>query len=515
MIEDNKINKILLVDDEEGIRKVLGITLLDMGYQVFSAENGKQALELFKKHRPAIVLTDIKMPGMDGIEVLKRIKQESPDTEVIVITGHGDMDLAIKSLKYDATDFITKPINDDELEKALQKSRNKIFLRQKLKDYTENLEMLVQQKTERLARASAAGDDQKEDTGYGRLFEQMPGYVAVMDEHYRLTAANRQFKHDFQIDETVNRPCYEILKREKNPCADCPVQNTFKTGKSQNTDMEYVGRKNDRFKVITWTTPLRDKNGSITQVMLMATDISQVLDLQDHLSSLGLMIGSVSHGIKGLLTGLDGGVYLLDSGFSKDDPDKINEGLDIVKLMVGRIKSMVLDILYYTKERDLNLDPMDVTEFCEDIASVAKAKMKPVNIQFQTRFDPNLESVQLNADKDQLQTAFVNIFDNAVDACAEDKKTGGHTICFGAEYKDNTVKFEITDNGTGMTPEVKEKMFTLFFSSKATKGTGIGLFVTNKIIRQHDGTIDVESEDGKGTTFVITIPVSQVKAADD
>ena len=89
---------LLLVDDEEGIRKVLGISLADIGYQVFTAENGEQALRIFQETNPSIVLTDIKMPGMDGIELLQKIKRERPDTEVIMLTGHGDMDLAIKSL---------------------------------------------------------------------------------------------------------------------------------------------------------------------------------------------------------------------------------------------------------------------------------------------------------------------------------------------------------------------------------------------------------------------------------
>jgi DNA-binding NtrC family response regulator len=107
---------ILLVDDEDGIRKVLGIALADMGYQVRTAENGVEALRIFKDERPPIVLTDIKMPEMDGIELLRRLKKISPDTEVIMVTGHGDMDLAIKSVKYEATDFVTKPINAEVLE---------------------------------------------------------------------------------------------------------------------------------------------------------------------------------------------------------------------------------------------------------------------------------------------------------------------------------------------------------------------------------------------------------------
>ena len=139
--------KLLLVDDEAGIRKVLSISLSDIGYTVFTAENGEEALKIFRKETPPIVLSDIKMPGMDGIQLLRTIKHENPDTEVIMITGHGDMDLAIKSLKYRAIDFVTKPINDDVLEIALNRANEKILMRQQLREYTENLEALVREKS--------------------------------------------------------------------------------------------------------------------------------------------------------------------------------------------------------------------------------------------------------------------------------------------------------------------------------------------------------------------------------
>ena len=129
--------KILLVDDEKDIRDVLNLTLTDMGYEVFEAEDGDAALRVFQDVWPPIVLTDIKMPNMDGIELLQKIKHENPEAEVVMITGHGDMDLAVKSLKYEATDFITKPINVHVLEIALQRVRDKILTRQQLKEYTE------------------------------------------------------------------------------------------------------------------------------------------------------------------------------------------------------------------------------------------------------------------------------------------------------------------------------------------------------------------------------------------
>ena len=144
---------ILLVDDEEGIRKVLSIALSDMGYRVHTAGNGVEALRVFEDKRPPIVLTDIKMPEMDGIQLLRRIKELSPDTEIIMITGHGDMDLAIKSVKYEATDFVTKPINDEVLEIALNRAVERITMRQKLNEYTHNLEQMVQDKTQQLVEA--------------------------------------------------------------------------------------------------------------------------------------------------------------------------------------------------------------------------------------------------------------------------------------------------------------------------------------------------------------------------
>ncbi len=152
-VEEPKQTTIMLVDDEAGIRKVLGIALADLGYRVMVAKDGPQALGLFTDNRVPIVLSDIKMPGMDGIELLQSIKRLEPETEVIMITGHGDMDLAIKSLKFQATDFITKPINDDALEVALRRAHERIAMRRQLRRYTEKLESLVAEKTRKLIAA--------------------------------------------------------------------------------------------------------------------------------------------------------------------------------------------------------------------------------------------------------------------------------------------------------------------------------------------------------------------------
>ncbi len=369
--------KILLVDDEKDIRDVLNLTLTDMGYEVFEAEDGDAALRVFQDVWPPIVLTDIKMPNMDGIELLQKIKHENPEAEVVMITGHGDMDLAVKSLKYEATDFIIKPINVHVLEIALQRVRDKILTRQQLKEYTESLEKLVREKTE----------------------------------------------------------------------------------------------------------------------------------LQDHLSSLGLMISSISHGIKGLLTGLDGGMYLLEKGFTQKNKDQIKEGWQIVKQMVEHIRKMVLDIIFFAKERDLRWERIDALSFAEEVAKVFEPKTRNQNIAFEKEFDSKIGEFEIDAGF--VHSALLNILENAADACSRDKAKADHKISLRVIQDDTHILFEVTDDGVGMDAETCEKIFTPFFSLKGEKGTGLGLYIANKIIEQHGGEITVNSKLRQGTSFRIKIPKMQ------
>jgi YesN/AraC family two-component response regulator len=117
------MEKILIIDDEKATLSMFRLLLGAYGFAVLTAENGKEGLEVFKKERPAAVLTDIKMPGIDGLAVLRCIKQIQPDTQVIVITGHGDRDLEKQALALDAAHFIHKPIKKEALESALKKIR--------------------------------------------------------------------------------------------------------------------------------------------------------------------------------------------------------------------------------------------------------------------------------------------------------------------------------------------------------------------------------------------------------
>ncbi len=132
--------KIVLIDDEDDIREVMAITLEDWGYVVETAADGEAGIRRCEAISPQIVITDIRMPGISGIQVLETIKKRYPDMEVIVATAFGEMDLAIRALQLDASDFISKPIGNQALYLALKRARDRYTSRQQNRDYTQLLE---------------------------------------------------------------------------------------------------------------------------------------------------------------------------------------------------------------------------------------------------------------------------------------------------------------------------------------------------------------------------------------
>jgi PAS domain S-box-containing protein len=630
--------RLLLVDDEEDIRRFLGMFLADLGYEVHAAENGVQALELLESVNPSIVLTDIKMPGMDGMELLKQVKARSPETEVVMISGHGDMDLAIGCLQYEAADFVTKPINHDILDAALKRIEEKLAMRRQLKNYTQNLEKLVQEKSRRvieLERQLAAGEmvetmcqaisglseDFGDKAGYfnempcfvavhnhsltvvatnqlykerlgdmvghhswevyagqalrgfdgpvwktfetgkgqrsretmicknGRelavmvhtspigvregkvelvlelavdvseikrlqeelrvtqqkymdLFETTPCYIAVRDRDYRIVANNTLFKQDF--GEGVGKLCHEIFRHRDSPCPDCPVDATFATGVPSSLEAVVTCLDGRTKNVLTFSAPIRNAGGDITEVMALSTDITQIRELQDHLTSLGLMLGSISHGVKGMLTALEGGVYRLESGIKRNDIARITDAGDTIKSLVGRVRNLVLNVLYYAKSRDMAGDLVDVSHLAANVAQIIEPKAARERIAFTCAIPPDLGRTAL--DTANLSAALVNILENAIDACVADTAKDSHAIRFAVSADAERVVFDIADNGMGMSQETREKAFTLFFSSKGLKGTGLGLFIAHDVVKKHGGRIDLTSQPGEGTQFHLVLP---------
>ncbi|HBD07208.1 MAG TPA: hypothetical protein DCZ69_03020 [Syntrophobacteraceae bacterium] len=144
--------KILVIDDDAGIRRITALALEQAGYTVVTAADGPTGIRLCQETSPQIIITDVGMPGMDGLEVLKRIKEADPDKEVIVTTAFTEMDLAIRALQLDAGGFLAKPVSDDALAAALQRAKERYRQRRDLMSYTTLMEERWMDTADELAR---------------------------------------------------------------------------------------------------------------------------------------------------------------------------------------------------------------------------------------------------------------------------------------------------------------------------------------------------------------------------
>jgi PAS domain S-box-containing protein len=337
---------------------------------------------------------------------------------------------------------------------------------------------------------------------YQLLFDAVPCYVAGLDRNLLFTTGNRLFVEEF--GDKTGSSFREVFFIDEDEFAASPISHTLKEAKARHGEMVLIGPSGRRYNMLVWTSPMTTRAGKLMQVLLIFLDITQIRELQSNLASLGLMIGSISHSIKGVLTGLDAGVYLLQRGFAKRDDTQIQSGLEIVRSIAERIRKMVMDILLCAKERELHCERLDIRAFAEELVQTVTPYFSAKGIDLASEFESDLGAFEV--DGGILRSAVINVLENAADACAVEGGDKKRRVLFHIESNAEAVGILVEDNGIGMTPEQLKNLFTLFFSTKGSKGTGLGLFITDKIIRQHGGTISVDSAVGRGTRFGILLP---------
>jgi PAS domain S-box-containing protein len=337
---------------------------------------------------------------------------------------------------------------------------------------------------------------------YEQLFNAVPSSIVVLDRRFRINAVNRRFREYYGAH--TGRLFFDVFRPGIFPAYRDPITRTVRTGDPQQGEMVLTNNEGIKSNVMAWTAPIKTATGKLVQVLAIFADVTEMRKLQANLANLGLMFSTLSHDLKGSLTGLDAAVYMIDSGFYRDKPGRIEEGLDTLKLMNERIRKRVSDILYYAKERDINPATVDILQFAGEVAANVEMKVRGADIQFNPQFPES--SVEMAIDADLMRTALENIIDNAVEACIGSSAPGRHRIDFIVQPAKDKVEIVIADTGEGMNTKKKEAIFDLFYSTKGRRGTGIGLFATRKIIHKHGGTIAVNSEPGRGTRFEIELP---------
>ncbi len=333
-----------------------------------------------------------------------------------------------------------------------------------------------------------------------QIIDLLPGYISIQDRNFHILFANQQFQSDF--GDAVGKLCHAVYKGSRTVCPGCPVQNTFRD-KRAHIKEETVQLANGKIcQILVQTSPILSDDGEVAAVIEMSTNISEIKKSQKELKTLGQSISLLSHGIKNILEGLEGGAYVVDEGFKDDDLPLARKGWNIVNKNIIEITDVVKNILYSSKNRPLKYEAASPGRLVKDSTALFKEKAAGLNIQLKTRINSRLPEVQV--DIASIRRMLNNLIWNGLQACLNDKDTKNHVVTVKTDrYDDDHFYFEIADNGIGMDPATRRNIFEEFFSTKGSAGTGLGLAVVEKVVNKHGGRIEVNSAPGKGSRFTI------------
>jgi len=229
---------------------------------------------------------------------------------------------------------------------------------------------------------------------------------------------------------------------------------------------------------------------------------------QARLTALGQGIAGAAHCIKNILNGVHSGAYILDLGVKKQKIESVAKGWDIMKRNTQIMEDLVLDMLTYSRPRKPEIKPADINQVCSDIVALMKDKAAEKSVELVQALQPDIGEIVL--DPKAIYRCVLNLVGNAVDA--SNKPDSRVELGTQATEDEAKLKIWVKDNGQGISEENLKNLFKVFFSTKGSKGTGLGLAVTHKIIGEHGGEITAESELDVGTTFTITLPLERPSA---
>ena len=318
----------------------------------------------------------------------------------------------------------------------------------------------------------------------------------------------------YSPDEIIGKMRYpQILSREttKNIRKAFYSEAYGPEGQIINMQIEVLNKQGEPIPVRLSGTLLFQKKEEVGSVVFMQ-DLREILRLQkekeqaERMAAIGQTVAGLAHYIKNILNGLKGGAYVINSAMRKNDMELIGNGWRMVEKNIDQITHIVMDMLVYSKERKPQYQPVDPNELVMDVLELMKERAEVSGVSIRHDLDPGLGKVSM--ERTGIHRSLLNLVSNAIDACTLEGITEGRGVVTVKTEKPEgwAVRFQVMDNGTGMTEDTKEKLFTGFFSTKGYKGTGLGLPVTQKIVTEHNGELSFESEEGEGTTFILLLP---------
>ncbi len=486
--------KIIVIDDEQNLRDGAKRILSRMDFTVFLAPTGDKGLEIIEKEPIGIVLLDMKMPGMPGIDVLKKIMEMNRGIIVIVITGYATVETAIEAMKIGAYDFIPKPYEPDQLRIIVKRAKDALELKCKA-------EQLAEKQKRTLA------DLHTEKSRISTIIDSLPNGVIVTDNKGIAVLINPAFYQQLGID-----PDIDIGRTIDHYINDKDLTNlVMDISKGKYIDYNDIPSlelniDNEKF-FLTKCRPVLGAKHECLGTVVNIVDISAIKAL-DNLKS--EFMAKVSHELRSPLSTIHEQLAMVVKSMShemdRDDQYMLARAKEKTMGLITTVGDL-LDLSRIEAEVAVKeLVPVRVDDLLTNIVEFLKTRAQTKKQKLLLEV-PDSGLPTMEADPSALESVFGNLITNAINYTQKEGE-----IKISADIIGNNIRIKVKDNGFGIEPKHMDKIFKKFYRVKNDKtrfitGTGLGLPIVKGIIDSMGGYIDVQSEVNKGTTFTVLLPL--------
>ena len=488
MAETEKtVSRILVVDDEARIRDACTMVLEEEGYQVETADSGALGLQMIEEKHFDVVLLDLMMPAISGLELLPRLTEQHPDTAVIVITGYATVEHSIEAMKKGAFDFIPKPFSPEQLRTIVAKSIKYTRALQDISDSRSRLRLLVN----RLRDGVMITDVDKRIVLANPAFLDMVGHSGVSVNGLRVEEVVDHDPVVKIIDETLSMP-------------DATIAETVREVSFAKNEGE-----GELFASVN-CSPFRSRTGQILGTTTVLHDITAAKEMDRMKSD---FVSMVSHEIRSPMNSLLAQIKIILDGLAGEVTDKQRQILERASGKVGNLVNLASELLDLARiEAGLvgrKKEGVDLKELLFEQVEFHRAMAGEKKISITLETEEGLPP--LEADRQGLEEVITNLLSNAIKY-----SPAGGRITVAAHRQEEFLAVRVSDTGYGIPDEDLAEIFNRFHrvkdkNTREIHGTGLGLAIVKSIIDAHNGLIRVESVLEQGTTFTVMLPVKSGK----
>ena len=470
-------HNVLIIDDNPMNTEILKETLEQIGQSSVIAYSGQEALETAKKEKFDLILLDIMMPGMSGFDVIKAFKSNprTQDIPVIFVSALDQTADIVKGFDLGSYEYITKPFKIEEL-------KARILSILKIKDLQDQLKA--------------------EKTLLDLIFKFSADGIVILNRVFEIISCNDLFLNWLNLpkEKVINHDFCDVSGYDKDFCT---IKQAFKKGESYR-DFCIEINKEKRFIEIN-CSEINHGSGDIEGYILILRDVTTNKEIERQKET---FTATLTHDLKTPVRAQIRALELfLDGKFGEinnTQKEIIEETLNSNKYMFSMVDNLLETYKYENKSVNLQKHYFDVNNLIKDcynrIKYLANDKNQTVNFDFEA------ETLDLYADSLEINRVVMNLFSNAINYTGENGQ-----ILIKSRLKNDSVEISFIDNGKGISPEEIAELFNKYksFSKKFKQvGTGLGLYLSKRIVENHDGTISAESEEGKGSIFTVKLPVN-------